>query len=121
MKSTVPRSISDSSSSAAIGVRRHSVAHRRRRVAVARAEVALAVDQRIAQREVLRHPHHGVVTLESPCGWYLPITSPTARRLHVLGWTTAASSFIANRMRRCARLQAVLDLRQQRDFTTLIA
>jgi hypothetical protein len=37
------------------------VTHRRRVVAVDRAEVALAVDQRIAQREVLRHAHHGVV------------------------------------------------------------
>ena len=37
------------------------VTHRRRRVAVHRAEVALAVHQRVAQREVLRHPHHRVV------------------------------------------------------------
>ena len=37
------------------------VAHRRRVVAVDRAEVALAVDQRIAHREVLRHPHQRVV------------------------------------------------------------
>ena len=37
------------------------VAHRRRRVVVDRAEVALAVDERVAQREVLRHPGQGVV------------------------------------------------------------
>ena len=37
------------------------VAHRRRVVAVDRAEVALAVDERIAHREVLRHPHQRVV------------------------------------------------------------
>ena len=37
------------------------VAHRRRVVAVDRAEVALAVDQQVAQREVLRHPHERVV------------------------------------------------------------
>ena len=37
------------------------VTHRRRRVAVHRAEVALAVHQRVAQREVLRHPHDRVV------------------------------------------------------------
>jgi hypothetical protein len=37
------------------------VAHRRRRIAVDRAEVALAVDQRVAHREVLRHPNEGVV------------------------------------------------------------
>ena len=40
---------------------RLGVAHGRRAVAVARAEVALAVDQRIAQREVLRHAHERVV------------------------------------------------------------
>ena len=37
------------------------VTHRRGVVAVDRAEVALAVDQHVAQREVLRHPHDGVV------------------------------------------------------------
>ena len=37
------------------------VAHRRRRVAVDRAEVPLAVHERGAHREVLGHAHHGVV------------------------------------------------------------
>ena len=37
------------------------VAHRRRRVAVDRTEVALTVDQHVAQREILRHAHDGVV------------------------------------------------------------
>ena len=37
------------------------VAHRRRRIAVDRAEIALAVDQRQAHGEVLRHPHQRVV------------------------------------------------------------
>jgi hypothetical protein len=37
------------------------VAHRRRRVAVHRAEVALPVDQHVAHRERLRHAHDGVV------------------------------------------------------------
>ena len=40
---------------------RLGVAHRRRRVVVDRAEVALPVDQRVAQRELLRHPDQGVV------------------------------------------------------------
>ena len=40
---------------------RLGVAHRRRAVAVATAEVALPVDQRIAQREVLRHAHQRVI------------------------------------------------------------
>ena len=37
------------------------VAHGRRRVAVDRAEVALAVDEEVAQAEVLGHPDEGVV------------------------------------------------------------
>ncbi len=40
---------------------RFGVAHRRGAVAVAAAEVALAVDQRIALREILRHAHQRVV------------------------------------------------------------
>ncbi len=62
------------------GDRRHArlrVAHRGRRVAVDRAEVALAVDERVAQREVLGEADERVVQRTSPCGWYLPITSPT--------------------------------------------
>ena len=57
-----------------------------RRVAVERAEVAVAVDQRDAHRERLRHAHHRFVAGESPCGWNLPSTSPTiGRRLAELG------------------------------------
>ncbi len=37
------------------------VAHRRRRIAIDRAEVALTVDQHVAHGEVLRHARHGVV------------------------------------------------------------
>ncbi len=40
---------------------RFGVAHRRRRIAVDRAEVALAVDQRVAHREVLGEADEGVV------------------------------------------------------------
>ena len=43
------------------GQARLGVAHRRRLVAVARAEVALAVHQRVAQAEVLRDAHHRVI------------------------------------------------------------
>ena len=54
------------------------VAHGRRRIAVHRAEIALPVDQRQAHAEVLRHADHARHrSRESPCGWYLPITSPT--------------------------------------------
>ena len=47
-----------------VGDRRHprlGVAHRRRRVAVDRAEVALPVDERVAQAEVLGHAHERLV------------------------------------------------------------
>ncbi len=37
------------------------VPHGRSAIAIARAEVALPVDQRVAQRKVLRHAHHGVI------------------------------------------------------------
>ena len=45
----------------ALGQPHLGVAHRRRVVAVDRAEIALAVDQRQAHGEVLRHADHGVV------------------------------------------------------------
>ena len=61
MKSTVPMSSSDSSRSADRGEPRFGVAHRRRIVAIAGTEVALAVDQRIAHRKILRQPHHRLV------------------------------------------------------------
>jgi hypothetical protein len=61
MKSTVSWSISESSSWAS-GVRpRLGVAVGGGGIAVLRAEVALAVDQRIAQREILRHAHQRLV------------------------------------------------------------
>ena len=44
-----------------LGQARFGVTHRRRRIAVDRTEIALAVDQRHAHREVLRHADHGVV------------------------------------------------------------
>jgi hypothetical protein len=37
------------------------IAHRGGHIAVDRAEIALAVNQHVAHREVLRHPHDGVV------------------------------------------------------------
>ena len=44
-----------------LGQARFGVAHRRRRIAVDRAEIALAVDQRHAHGEILRHAHQRVV------------------------------------------------------------
>ena len=44
-----------------LGQARFGVAHRRRRIAVDRAEIALPVDQRHPHRKGLRHPHQRVV------------------------------------------------------------
>ena len=59
-KSTVSSSIS-ASSSIASGDRRHSVYAGRGGPVVGRAEVAVPVDQRVPQREVLGHTDEGVV------------------------------------------------------------
>ena len=48
------------------GEARLRVAHRPRRIAVHAAEVALPVDQRVAEAEVLRHPHEGFVDRHVP-------------------------------------------------------
>lgn len=55
------------------------VTHRRRVVAVDRAEVALAVDQHVTHGEILRHADDGVIDGLVAVGWYLPMTSPTIR------------------------------------------
>ena len=64
---------------------RLGVAHGRRRIAVDGAEVALAVDERVAQGELLDHPHERVVDRRSRrAGWYLPMhVADDARRLLV--------------------------------------
>ncbi len=65
---------------------RFGVAHGRRAVAVARAEVALAVDQRVAQREVLRQAHQRVVRrLVAVRVVLAEHVADHARRLHRLG------------------------------------
>ncbi len=60
-KSTVFLSMSASNSSAMAVMPRFGVTIGRRRIAIDRAEIALAVHQRIAQREILRHAHQRVV------------------------------------------------------------
>ena len=48
-------------------------------VAVHRTEVALAVHQHVAQEKSCAMRTMVSYTDWSPCGWYLPITSPTIR------------------------------------------
>ena len=45
------------------------VAHRRRRVAVERSEVAGTIDERITKGKWLRHAHERLVQRRVPCGW----------------------------------------------------
>ena len=61
------------------------VAHRRRRIVVDRAEIALPVDQRHAHREVLRHAHQRVVDrLVAVRMIFADHVADDARGLHVL-------------------------------------
>jgi hypothetical protein len=61
-------------------------------------------------------------TAVSPCGWYLPITSPTMRALFLNGASLRLpSSRIAYRMRRCTGFWPSSTAGKARPFTTLIA
>ena len=89
--------------SAARASRDLGVAHRRRRIAVDRAEIALPVDQRHAHRERLRHAHHGVVDRQRRrAGGICP--SRRRPRGPICGTACPACSRLScmpNRMRRC--------------------
>jgi hypothetical protein len=59
---------------------------------------------------------------ESPCGWYLPITSPTMRALFLYGrFQWLACSCIANRQRRCTGFKPSRASGSARPTITLIA
>ena len=93
---------------------RFGIAIRRRGVAVARAEVALAVDQRIAQREVLRHAHERVVGRGVAVRMvFAEHLADDARRLRVLH--AGAQAELVHRIENAAlhRLLAVLDVRDR--------
>ena len=75
-----------------LGQPRFGVAHRRRRIAVDRAEIALPVDQRHAQRPVLRHAHQGVV--DRGVAMRMVFThhvGDRARRLHIFAVPVVAA------------------------------
>ncbi len=93
---------------------RFRVTHRRRAVAVARAEVALAVDQRVAHREVLRQAHQRVVgRLVAVRVVLAEHVAHHARRLHGLG--VVAQAHLVHREQDPAlhRLLAVADVGQR--------
>ena len=90
------------------------VAHRRRRIAVHRAEVALAVHQQVAHRERLRHAHDGVVDRHVAVRVVLADdVADHARRLLVGAVIVVAE--LAHRVQHAPmhRLQAVAHVRQR--------
>ena len=75
-----------------LGEARLGVAHRRRRIAVDRAEIALPVDQRHAHRPVLRHAHQRVVDRGVAVRMvFTHHVGDRARRLHILAVPVVAA------------------------------
>ena len=98
------------------------VAHRGGVVAVDRAEIALAVDQRVAQREFLRHPHERVVDRHVAVRVVFPHhVADDARAFHVRAVEDDVG--LVHRVQHAAmdRLEAVADVRQRPPTITLIA
>ena len=98
---------------------RFGVAHRRGAVAIAAAEVAVAVDQRITLREVLRHAHQCVVGRGVAVRMELAEhVAHHARALHRLGCAARAAEAQAHAVHRIQdaplhRLVAVADVGQR--------
>ena len=95
---------------------RLGVSHRRRRAAVDRAEVALAVDQRVAGRERLRHADEGRV--DDRLTVRVVVAGRVAadlRALSELGPRTEVEVVHRNQDAALTRLQAVPDVRAERD------
>ena len=93
---------------------RLGVAHRRRRIVVDRAEIALAVDERHAHRPVLRHAHQRVVDRGVAVRMVLAHhVADDARRLHMLAVPVVAA--LVHRVEDAAvhRLQPVAHVRQR--------
>ena len=101
---------------------RFGVAVRRRRIAVDRAEVPLAVDERIAQREILHHAHERVVDRRVAVRVVLAEHVADDRRATSCtgGPGTSPSSFIAYSTRRCTGLSPSRTSGSARDTMTLI-
>ena len=93
---------------------RLGVAHGRGRVAVDRSEVALAVDQGVAQVEVLRHAHEGVVDGAVAVGMVVAHhLADDLRALAVRAVRGEAHLAHAEQHAAVRRLQAVADVRQR--------
>ena len=97
-----------------LGQARLGVAHRRRRVAVDRAEIALPVDQRHAHRPVLRHADQGVV--DRGVAMRVIFTHDVghrARRLHIFAVPVVAALMRGVENAAMNRLQTVADVRKR--------
>ena len=96
------------------GQPRLGVAHRRGPVAVDRAEVALAIDQRVAHREVLGQPDEGVVQGDVAVRVVLAHDLADDRGALAVG-ARAAEAHLAHRVQDPAvdRLEAVADIGQR--------
>jgi hypothetical protein len=80
------------------------------------------VDERVAQRERLRHAHERVVDGEVAVGVVSPITSPTTRAHFTYGrFQTLLASCIAYSTRRCTGLRPSRTSGSARPTITLIA
>ena len=101
---------------------RLGVPHRGRWVVARRAEVALPVDQRVAQRPRLRHPHQGVV--DRRVAVRVVVThrlGDRPRRLGVAAVRAEPESNIAYSTRRCTGLRPSRTSGSARPTMTLIA
>src|SRR6266850_2456630 len=100
-----------------VGDPRHAgfgVAHGRRRIAVDRAEVPLPVDERIAQREVLDHPHERLVDRRVAVRVELAhAVADDARGLLVAAVPHQAEELHRVQHAAMHRLQTVADVRQR--------
>ena len=116
-------SISSSSALRDLAQAHLGVAHRRRRIAVDRAEIALPVDQRQAHGEILRHAHQRVVDrLVAVRMVFTDDVADDARRLAVrLVPRRSPCSCIEYRMRRCTGLSPSRTSGSARATITLMA
>ncbi len=114
--------MSRSISTAILAEARLGVAHGRGRVALDRAEVALAVDQRVAHVEVLRHAHERGV--DDGFAVRVVVAGGVAGDLGALAVLLVgrqARSFMATRMRRWLGLRPSRTSGRARSTMTLMA
>ena len=99
------------------------IAHGRRRIAVHRAEIALAVDQRQAHGEILRHADHGVVDRRVAMGMILAHDVADRAGRFALGvrFHSFPASRMAKRMRRCTGFRPSRTSGSARATITLMA